>query len=162
MEEEKKNQNWFRRHWIITTFLGIFLLIWINSFLFNSMNGGNSSQSPTAQVTQSNSVQNEQAIIILDINSFLEEFEANEIRAEGNYVGKLISVTNRVDSINEGVFGPYLVLREEYSFSGISCNFKSENQNQFIALNSGDIVTVKGKVSDYILGSIVLDNCVLA
>lgn len=163
MEEEKKNKNWFRRHWIVTIFFGIFLLIWINNFLFNSMNGGNSSQSPTAQVTQSNSVQNEQAIIILNINSFLEEFEANEIRAEGNYVGKLISVTNRVDSINEGVFGPYLLLREsEYDFFGIDCTFNEENQNQFIALNSGDIVTVKGKVSDYILGSIVLDNCVLA
>lgn len=159
---EAEKQNWFRRHWIISIFLGFFVLIFINSFLF-SLAGDDSSKSPTAQVTQqSNSVQDEQVIVIQDIDSFLAEFEANEIRAEGDYVGKFISVTSRVDSINEGVFGPYLILGEEYSFSGINCNFKKENQNQFIALNSGDVVTVKGEVSDYILGSVVLDDCVLA
>lgn len=154
MSEEQKKKSWYKRWWAISLFAFFGLMI------FGAMFGGNDSSQDSEQTS---AAINEPVIIISDINSFLEEFDANEIRAEDKYEGKIVSVNGRVDSINEGVFGPYLMLREsEYDFSGIDCTFNKEDQNEFIALSKDDYVTVNGKVSDYVIGSVVLDDCTLA
>lgn len=90
----------------------------------------------------------------------LYDYENNELSANKKYEGKIYEITGIVDSVSQDIFGtPYIVLRDEYEISGVQCLFKSEDD--LLSLRKGQMVRVKGRISGYILGSVIVEDCSL-
>ena len=100
-------------------------------------------------------------------DELLTEFETNEAQSNQKYLGKIISVTGRLRSVEDNGSGSYfLILGSENSISSIRCSMDSTVKDGVKKLIAGSIIKVKGActgyTSDELLGSdIILNRCVI-
>lgn len=111
-----------------------------------SQGQNNSSQSETQNTSQS--ARDYQTVSIRDM---LDALESNALKAEDTYMDKYIQFTGYLDQIDSG--GSYITVKAmdagEWDFMDrIQCGIETEEQkNAVMEMNSGDKVTVKGKVT---------------
>ena len=92
----------------------------------------------------------------MDVRSFADEFEANQVAAEHKYNDKIVVLTAPVSNIrNDGI--SFSNITTEFSLTQISCDIRDESH--LVSLSKGGIVTVQGKVSGQMLGVIRLKDC---
>lgn len=101
-------------------------------------------------------------VITVELTSFVEEFDANQLAAEGKYEGKLIQTSGYINNISEDILGtPFITIHpsnEEFYFGTyLQCMFDSEEQ--LTSLINGEMVTVKGRVTTQSLGIIGAEDC---
>lgn len=121
--------------------------------------------SPENQNQESNqpTVQQPQEVRSVSTESFIAEFDNNQLAAEGKYVDKWIEFTARIKNISEDIVGtPFLSLEpagaDEYYFgTTIKCDFK--DKSALTSLGNGQTITLQGKVDTQSLGIISIENC---
>ncbi len=147
--EKQKNKKFYTKWWfwvIVGICFVILTIIW---------NVADNITNPTQ-----NNPPVETVFFKVNAADIMNEFKSNEINAKNKYQDKLIEITGRLDTIHgKGILGgsPYIVLREQYEFNGVFCDFSDENE--LTALSTGESVTVQGKFSGYTLGNVMIDNC---
>ena len=91
---------------------------------------------------------------ICSIDDMMEELDSNALRAETNYQDKYVEVTGKLNVIDSD--GKYITIVPDVQFAimGIQCKIKNDEQKkQIVDMSIGDIVTVKGKITD--IGEII-------
>ena len=91
----------------------------------------------------------------------VREFEANEIRAEQKYTGKIVRVTGAVDNIGEDIMGDGYV---SFRGSGLLRNAQAmiDDKSALAPLNPGQRITVTcHDVSGGNIMGVLLRNCAL-
>ena len=84
----------------------------------------------------------------------MDDLNNNALRAETNYQDKYIEVTGKLNVIDSD--GKYISIVPDVQFAivGIQCKIKNDEQkNQIVDMSIGDIITVKGKITD--IGEII-------
>lgn len=119
-----------------------------------SQGQNNSSQSETQNNSQSEAQDNSQSARdyqTVSIRDMLDALESNALKAEDTYMGEYIQFTGYLDQIDSS--GSYITVKamdaDEWDFMEyIECGIETEEQkNAIMEMNSGDKVTVKGKVT---------------
>lgn len=115
----------------------------------------NPGSSPTNQAEQT---------LDVEINSFIKEFDDNQLAAESRYKGKSVRFTGYVDNISEDILGdPFVSVKptnEQYYFkTSIQCYFDSKDL--LLNAKNGQQASFQGKVDTQSLGIIVVKNCQL-
>jgi hypothetical protein len=100
-----------------------------------------------------------------DIPAMNDDFSKNEIRFDRNYVGRPFHGTLPLYSISEELFtkGAYKVSFGDHT-SGVDCVVSDKSNLDYITkLNSGDNVTISGRVDSHAIGfDIKLSQCEFA
>lgn len=84
--------------------------------------------------------------------SMIDELNRNSMAAKTTYKDQNISVTGRLSNVDSD--GKYFTLSPDtddyaYLFSSINCKIKTEEvRNQIMSINTNDVITVRGRVTD--------------
>jgi TPR repeat protein len=101
----------------------------------------------------------------LEIEAFrlIQEYEANEIRADSAYKGKMALVSGYVGSIGKDILGqPYVALRRDDGRLGqVQCMLNPDAVAEASTLNPGQPVTLIGRIDGKMMNVIVRD-CVFS
>lgn len=92
---------------------------------------------------------NDNPEITVSAKDLAEAFEANEIKANQDYKGKLAEISGTVSNIGESLGQSYIVLSAEKDFAitEVQCMFKDKAEIEKIAnIEKGTPVTVIGKI----------------
>jgi hypothetical protein len=125
---------------------------------------GGSGEEQNTQNNQQNQPSNQQPQEVLSVQteSFIAEFDNNQLAAEEKYADKWVEFTARIKNISEDILGtPFLSLEpvnagEYYFGTSIQCMFKENSE--LTSLSNGQTVTLQGKVASQ-LSSILIKNC---
>ncbi len=92
-----------------------------------------------------------------------EAYEENEVAADAKYDDKILEVRGIVESIGKDILDtPYIKLTSgaEYEVWGVQCMFDEKHESELARLTKGQITTIQGRCSGYLINVIVRD-CVL-
>lgn len=82
------------------------------------------------------------------VDKLFEDLEANALVAEDEYKGKYVAVTGKLGIIETDYIG-ILEVNDTYSLDSVYCYFTNDEQKNAVkTMNKGDIVTVKGKITN--------------
>lgn len=88
------------------------------------------------------------------------EYEANEVAADNKYKNKIVVVTGTIESIGKDIFDEaYIRIKAGGSYNGILCSFSDEYLNAFNKISKGQKITITGKVSGFMMGSVIVNDC---
>lgn len=83
---------------------------------------------------------------------------ADESAGDKKFLGKIISVTGRVASIDNGPGGSTIYMESSDPLIGITCSFYGDESPSVDKVKAGDIITVKGACTGK-LTDVVLNYC---
>mgnify|MGYP001145942510 CR=1 FL=1 len=102
------------------------------------------------------------SIITVTARELCSAYEANEIAADAEYEGKIVKVSGVVDSIGKDILDtPYITLEGGKIFGGVQCMFDEKYEPQLAQLAKGERVTVQGRCSGYLIGTVLIRDCIL-
>ena len=127
---------------------------------------GNSSDSETDTPVSNSSVVNtnnetsvaneevaEPALVYVevDLQTMIDELDANALKAEKTYQNKLVAVTGKIKNFDSD--GDYITIEpvgaDEWNFDTVMCNIKDDAQLNFLLEKvTGDTVSIKGEVTN--------------
>jgi len=128
-----------------------------------------SKSSPASQQTNSEKQEaaqekeeQSQNAIKVSTDSFVKEFDDNQLAAEEKYKGRLIEFSAVIQNISEDIAGtPFLSLKptadEFYMGTTIKCNFK--DKAELVSVKNGQSVVLRGTVDTQTMGIINLKDC---
>jgi hypothetical protein len=108
-----------------------------------------------------------QADLQLSSTTLISAFEANEQKANADYLDKVIAVNGPVRSVEKNDQGHYtVILGLDGELSSVRCSMDSVHQADVASLSEGSVVTMKGACTgfnaDELLGSdVILNRAVL-
>jgi len=149
-------RSWFRKHPIITVILLLIIVGIIGS-------SGSKKETSDATLTDSNteasaSIQPTEVLPEkVNVKSFVDEFEENQVAAEAKWSGKLIEFSAKISNITDSGISFQNVSSKEFSLAQISCRI--EDKQQLMTLKNGQMVTVSGIVGDQTIGVIDIGKC---
>jgi hypothetical protein len=98
-----------------------------------------------------------------DIAPMHETYKANQARFKRDYVGKSFKAKLPLSRITESLInkGSYRIsLGNSSIFSDVDCVVSDKpNVDKVMDWNTGDLITVSGRVTDHVVGSIILEPC---
>ena len=87
--------------------------------------------------------------LVCSVSELVDALDANALNAKEKYEGQYVEITGRVDVIDAS--GRYISLYpedDEWEFTDVQCFVENKEQKEFIkTINTGDIVTVRGKIT---------------
>ncbi|OOC10032.1 MULTISPECIES: OB-fold protein [Thioalkalivibrio] len=87
------------------------------------------------------------------------EYDANEVRAGQTYEDTVVAVTGTVDNIGRDIADtPYITFGTDNPIVGIQCMLAESDAGLAASVDSGDRITLKGRVSGK-LGNVVIRGC---
>ncbi|HEX2393732.1 MAG TPA: hypothetical protein VHI78_00205 [Bacteroidales bacterium] len=104
-------------------------------------------------------VGSKKADVEIDAAGLLDAFEADEPKANEIYLGKIVSVTGKVESVSEDSIGISVYLKEDEDIAGIICSF-DKSANDVATIDKGNIVEIKGICTGYLM-DVILNRCAL-
>lgn len=113
----------------------------------DSFNGGNNPNTQTStQATEAQQIQYEK----VDLQTMLDELDANAMRAEEKYQDKHIEITGKISVFDSD--GKYIAIvpcdAPKLSLDSVHCNLTDPTHKTFLLeKNVGDVLTIKGKVT---------------
>jgi hypothetical protein len=96
----------------------------------------------------------------LEASTFIKQFETDESKADANYADKTISVHGVAHTIQTTDTTATVFLNDGYSGTSVVCQFGRESNEEIKDLKKGDLVTIKGICSGYLM-DVVMVHCVL-
>lgn len=116
---------------------------------------------PQKSITPPASQQN---FINISAPALYNEYETNEVAANLKYKDKWLCVTGTISDIGQAVMDePYITLssEREYGLFGVNCYFPGTSSSQTLVASfyKGQRLTVYGRCSGTILGSIIISDC---
>ena len=102
----------------------------------------------------------EDVAITIDAASLYAEYDANLIAAEEKFQGRTVIVTGIVTEIGEIVNQPYVTLTDgDVGWWGaVDCYFDNSTRAQITQLTKDEEITLKGRVSEYLI-SVEVRGC---
>lgn len=101
-------------------------------------------------------------VIDVAARTLASAYEANEVAADADYKGKVVLVTGIVDSINKDIGDdPVVILKANEMFSGVHCSMDDSQAGTAARLSKGQQVSMRGRVSGMILGSVMIKDCIV-
>jgi hypothetical protein len=98
----------------------------------------------------------------IDALDLLAAYDANEIRADATYKGKLTYVTGTVQDIGTDILGaPYLTFGEAGSFARVQAMFDRKDAQRLASISKGQTARVRCTISGKTLTNIIGRNCLL-
>ena len=101
--------------------------------------------------------------IKISANELHQDYQANEVKADGKYEGKILQVTGTVEDVGKDITDTIYVslsVGGEYSATSVQCFFADSHTDDAANLNKGDQVTIKGK-GDGLMMNVLLRGCSL-
>src|SRR5262249_24969124 len=96
----------------------------------------------------------------LEASAFIQQFETNESHANTKYTDHAISVHGVIHSIQITDTTATVFLNDGNSNSSVVCQFDNESNHEIQSLKKGDLVTIKGICSGYLI-DVVMVRCVI-
>lgn len=118
-----------------------------------------------AQTAKAKPAKPEKAYEKVSAGTLMNDYKANEVRADGRWKDQLVSVTGVVDGVSKDAFGGIYVLLgtgAQFELNAIHCQFPKKLESQAASLSKGDKVTINGRVSGMVITSVILDDAELA
>lgn len=169
-----KKKSWYKKWWVIT--IGVIILIGII---------GNSSEDKKTQPVQEQGQQSAQQTatetnnkkeekpaepvklvpqIIVTSANISKEYTENEVAADAKYKGKLIEISGKVYSIDNGLSDNEIIIRlsdGKYDFNNSWCYMKESEREKAIVLKKGQQVILIGIGDSATMSSPVLKDCIV-
>jgi ABC-type Fe3+-hydroxamate transport system substrate-binding protein len=102
------------------------------------------------------------SIIAVTARELCSAYEANEMAADAEYDEKIVKVSGVVVSIGKDIFDtPYITLECGKILGGVQCMFDEKYEPQLAQLAKGERVTVQGRCSGYVIGAVLITDCIL-
>jgi hypothetical protein len=101
--------------------------------------------------------------ISVSAGTLIQEYEDNEVAADGTYRGKRLAVTGKIESIGKDILdNPYVTLSSDgnISFPSVQCMFDDKAIGVLSSLRKGMSITLEG-TCDGKLGNVLLKDCSL-
>lgn len=104
-------------------------------------------------------VEKASAEINIKASDLMQQFSSNEIKANKDYLEKIVAVTGKIKSVAIENEKPIVTLLTNDDFGSILCHFEKNNTtvNQ---LKEGKTITIKGICTGYLM-DVVLVKCAL-
>ncbi len=96
----------------------------------------------------------------LDASALIKGFETDEPKANAKYADQTISVHGVAHAIQTTDTTATVFLNDGYSGTSVVCQFGRESNKEINNLKKGDLVTIKGICSGYLM-DVVMVRCVL-
>ncbi|HET6768385.1 MAG TPA: hypothetical protein VFH08_13335 [Chitinophagaceae bacterium] len=96
----------------------------------------------------------------LKATDLLRQFETDEAKATAQYGGQVISVQGIIGSVQATDSSGTVFLNERNSMTSVICQFDSENFQEMRGLQKGELITIKGICSGYLM-DVIMVRCVL-
>lgn len=138
------------------TFLGI-LILGIVASLFDEKKG------ETATPPTTETAAPEVAAIAIDAPTLLSQYDANEVKADNMFKGKVLRITGRVGDIKKDIMDDvYVTLQDndKYSIRSVQCFI--EDAAVAANLTQGQQVTIEGKCDGLLMNVLVKDARVIS
>ena len=106
----------------------------------------------------------EAATLRVDLNDLLSEYKDNEVRADGQFKGKLIRTTGIVGDVKKDILDDvYITLGtgQMFEIPVVQCFVKKDQVTRAAGLSKGDKVTVRGKVNGLMMNVLVKECDIL-
>ncbi|MCW1888274.1 MAG: OB-fold putative lipoprotein [Candidatus Moranbacteria bacterium] len=163
-----QKKAWYKRWWVIL--IGIFII-----FGAIGSNGDNKSASPSKETP---SEQKEEKVaekapdpeqpkapeVTVTSAVLAKDYKENEVSADVKYKGKLIELSGKVASVDNGTFDNEIIVRltdGQYDFSGPMCYMKPSEHDKVVDFKKGQAVTLIGEGNSATIGSPMLKSCVI-
>lgn len=160
VSEESKEKPFYQQRWFIAVCIAFILGILIGFMVGRSVHTADkqvsadvSSSEVVSEVSSEvgSEVSSEEENPFQTIDQMLAEEKENSLRASEKYEDQYVEVTGKISSIDGD--GDFLLEGSAFIYSYIWCEIQNEEQKQQIVdLSVGDIVTVKGVVTDILTG----------
>lgn len=165
MTTEIKKKNWFRRHWIVSIILGLFVLGIIGA-MFSDTSSDSNTQTTNNQPPAKEYIDKDIYDLWFDFIS--RDSPYTDLQKEENfkqYKNKWIKSSGEVEKIDEVGFGSSNIVvgiasPEEFSFSrAASLYFDESYKNQLINYGVRDEISFEGRIEQYsgLVGIVVKD-----
>jgi len=101
--------------------------------------------------------------IKVEARKLYEDYKANQLKADGLYLGKTLQVSGRVVKINKTIMTDeyYLEIAGSSSLGTVDVYFNSSELDKIADLNSGQTITVVGECEGYSILSVKITNAYL-
>ena len=96
----------------------------------------------------------------LEASTFIKQFETDESKANAKYADKTISVHGVAHTVQTTDTTATVFLNDGYSGTSVVCQFGRKGNEETKDLKKGDLVTIKGICSGYLM-DVVMVRCVL-
>lgn len=104
----------------------------------------------------------ESDVVVVSTNTLYSDYHANEVRADNIYKGKYLKLTGTVDEIRKDFMDNIVItLQTENMFMSIHCTILKEFNSRAANLTKGSTITIIGKCEGMIIGSVMLDDCLI-
>ena len=140
----KKRVNRYR----ILVFVGLAILAIAGTYGFNEYN------------RRLPDIRQLKAAFKIEAADFVSEFDVNPSAATKRYAGKVIDVHGFVSSILVTDTSGAVFLKGETSFSSVMCQFDQKTFREIKQLRNGELVTIKGVCSGYLM-DVVMVRCIV-
>lgn len=153
MEKVKKpifKKWWF---WVIIVVVVLAIFGGASGGDDESESGDNGTQVSTSETNNTGKEDNKTEEIqyeVIDLQTLLNELNANALKAEKTYQNKQVEVTGKIASFDSD--GSYITIEpvnaDEWNFDTVMCDIKNDEQLNFLLEKvKGDTVTIKGKIT---------------
>lgn len=166
---------WYKKWWVIA--IGVIILIGI---IGNSSEDKNKTQTaqeqgqqpvqPTATAPDNKKEEKpaEPTKLVPQVTvtsaNISKEYTENEVAADEKYKGKIIEISGKVYSIDNGISDNEIIIRlsdGKYDINNSWCYMKESEREKAIALKKGQQVTLIGTGDSATMSSPVLKDCVV-
>lgn len=169
---------WYKKWWVIA--IGVVILIGVIGSSGEDKKDDKSAPEQSQQVSQADEKAEPKAepkkeerpaepekltpqITITSVN-IAKEYSENEVAADEKYKGKMIEISGKVTSIDNGTFDNEMIVKltdGQYDFNGPWCYMKESEKDKVLAFKKGQQVTLIGTGDSATLKSPILKSCVV-
>lgn len=100
------------------------------------------------------------AAFTLKASDLIRQFEADEAKATVRYSDQVISVQGIIDSVQPADSSGTVFLKDGSSVTSVMCQFDEKNFQELPGLQKGELITIKGICSGYLM-DVIMVRCVL-
>lgn len=99
-------------------------------------------------------------VLTVNIDTLLDEFDTNEVRAKDKYENKIIKTTGEVGIAEDGWSDKdyFITVRgtDDWTFDSVHCPL---TKDEILTLDEGEQITIQGDFNSLTLGDIFLKPC---
>ncbi|MFZ2975405.1 MAG: hypothetical protein WA055_02100 [Candidatus Moraniibacteriota bacterium] len=155
---------WYKKWWVIT--IGVIILIGVIGSFGEDTNKKPATQEQGTEKTTAETKLAEPEKIVPQITvtsaTLSKEYSENEVAADAKYKGKIIEISGKVTSVDNGITDNEMIVKlsdGNYDFSGPMCYMKVSEREKVLAFKKGNQVTLIGKGDSATIGSPILKDC---
>lgn len=164
---QTQKKKWYKKWWVITIVVIVVLYSIGNDATDETTKKMADNQSPVQETKQSEAdkvvkPENTTPEVIVTSANISKEYSENEVSADVKYKGKLIEISGKVASVDNGTFDNEMIVRisdGKYDINNTWCYMKESEREKVLAFKKGQQVVLIGKGDSATLGSPVLKDC---